>query len=989
MVELALNFLGDLEVIREGEVVPLPPSKKTRALLAYLALSERAFRREHLCELLWEIPDDPRGSLRWSLSKLRRVVDEGESKRIMADRTNVRMETSGVVIDLISLRELVSGDLSQTPVQTLEAAAQRYRGNFLEGLELPNFHDFHTWCIAEREAAVRAQATLLEHLLVRLAGDPQRALPYARALVGISPYDESARAALVGLLVRLQCPEEAQQQVRLGERMLAEIGLTSDGSLLKAWRGKLTGQSVETVPPRVLDVQAAPVVDESRLLVGRESECARIGTVFSQVSHEGRCEVLLLNGEPGIGKSRLLEWAAGLANTAGSLLLEASAFEYEAIRPYALWLDALRRHDAVEEVFAGDDHDNRDRLFAGLSAYVSRQADTRPVVVLFDDVQWADESSMAALHYVVRMCRSRPLLVLLGGRAGELQDNAALQHALRGLRHDAMLKELKLGPLSEAAIRDLIASRAPEADADELCRECGGNPLLAIELARAGSEGEQGGSLDELVRERLGRFDVDGVEVLCWAAVLSPRINLPSLVHVTGQDSNRVGAALELAERQALLRPADHGFRFSHDLIAGSVYAQIAPARRQIMHRRAADLIERDATLDLEHAADLAHHALASGDLALGARAMVSAGKLCLRFFANDDALVLARRGLQLAGRLTGAEQVCRRIELFDVMLTAAPVYEWEAAAREYASLAEQALDHGELSHARLGYHMASYVRWINGHWSGAREQTLQAELVTRGASAAEHVVGMAEAAKCLVMLERDLSQADAMLMEAKAAAARDGSSYHALPMAEGMLCYHEGKWAEGVRLLQEARTLCRLAGDRISEYQALEHLVMMELEQGHPDAARSLNRGLVELGGKIREGSEGPFARALDGVCGYAQGDPDDALNGALEELRVADAKHRLAYALNRAADIDLQAGRWALAVERADEALGYAEILQRNTEMLMARSVLAQGLEACGDRPGAEAQRDAASILLAEPVARWARQRAQAMLGIAEETR
>jgi hypothetical protein len=74
---------------------------------------------------------------------------------------------------------------------------------------------------------------------------------------------------------------------------------------------------------------------------------------------------------------------------------------------------------------------------------------------------------------------------------------------------------------------------------------------------------------------------------------------------------------------------------------------------------------------------------------------------------------------------------------------------------------------------------------------------------------------------------------------------------------------------------------------------------------------------------------------------------------------------------------------------VERADEALGYAEILQRNTEMLMARSVLAQGLEACGDRPGAEAQRDAASILLAEPVARWARQRAQAMLGIAEETR
>ena len=71
MAELELNFLGDLEVVRGGEVLPLPPSKKTRALLAYIALHERAFRREHLCELLWEIPDDPRGSLRWSLSKLR------------------------------------------------------------------------------------------------------------------------------------------------------------------------------------------------------------------------------------------------------------------------------------------------------------------------------------------------------------------------------------------------------------------------------------------------------------------------------------------------------------------------------------------------------------------------------------------------------------------------------------------------------------------------------------------------------------------------------------------------------------------------------------------------------------------------------------------------------------------------------------------------------------------------------------------------------
>ena len=83
---------------------------------------------------------------------------------------------------------------------------------------------------------------------------------------------------------------------------------------------------------------------------------------------------------------------------------------------------------------------------------------------------------------------------------------------------------------------------------------------------------------------------------------------------------------------------------------------------------------------------------------------------------------------------------------------------------------------------------MASYVRWIHGNWSGAQQETLQAEMVTRGASEEEHVIGMAETAKCLALLERDLSQADAMLMEARALAERRRISYHAIPAAQGML---------------------------------------------------------------------------------------------------------------------------------------------------------------------------------------------------------
>src|SRR5690606_14869055 len=110
-----------------------------------------------------------------------------------------------------------------------------------------------------------------------------------------------------------------------------------------------------------------------------------------------------------------------------------------------------------------------------------------------------------------------------------------------------------------------------------------------------------------------------------------------------------------------------------------------------------------------------AHHAAQSGDAALAARAMVSAGRLCLRFFANAEASTLAGKGLHWVEQLpSAADRVRLTLELREVQLEAAPIADWEAAAREYAALAEQALDHGALSHARRGYFMASYVQWAH-----------------------------------------------------------------------------------------------------------------------------------------------------------------------------------------------------------------------------------------------------------------------------------
>lgn len=977
MAALELKFLGEFGVFRDGRALPLPPSKKTRALLAYLCLNARKLRREQLCELLWEVPDDPRGSLRWSLSKLRGVLEEEGRVHIIADRTHVAFDAGDLFVDSLALQALAASDLAQTSTETLEAAAARYSGNFLEGLEFSAFHDFHSWCIAERDRAARAQATVLQALVARLVDDPERALPHARALVGIGPYDEAARATLVRLLVAAHHVDEADQQVQLGMRMLKDAGIAATGTLLRARRDTSAAAvaaqpttAAESAPPAHM-----PTSDDT--LVGRDQEWQSLAAALA-ASTAGQARVVLLRGEPGMGKSRLLDWLATHART-NAQLLRASAFETEAIRPFALWLDALRASmaETTRAGFGDMRADSRDRLFAGLNDLIAVQAQKHCVVLLFDDVHWCDESSAAALHYVMRMNSDRPILAVLAARDAELRDNMPLQQALRGLRRDGLLRELRLEPMTEAAIEALIRAQAPAADASRLARESGGNPLLALELARAERDGgvDAGSSLEELVRERLARFDSDGVEVLRWAAVLSPRIELSEIAQLTGLERTAVGHMLEDAVHQAMLHATDSGsLRFAHELIARAVYAGISPMRRQLMHRRVAEWMEQDLAFELSRAADLAHHATHSGDAGLAARALVAAGRLCLRFFANHDALSLASRGLQLAVQLPAAEQVRVSIDLHDVMLWAAPPDDWQEAAQQFTVLAEQALDHGELAHARKAYQMAAWLRWEHGNWAGAREQSLQSERVTRGCGDEEHIVGLAETAKCLVMLERDLAQADAMLMEAQALSSRRHFAHRAIPAGLGMLRFYENRLDEAEELFLQARTLCKSAGDRINEYLANEYLVMVDIQRGRWQAARERSTELALLGGKLSWGSEAPFAHALLGLCALALEDEAATLDTALEDLRLADAKHRLAYVQTRAALLDCMRGRHDAAHARAGEALACAQVLERATEMLVALAVLSQCALACGDRAQAEAHAHAVEQLETAGVAAWA---------------
>src|SRR5215831_17747481 len=139
---LAIRMLGDFEILKGKTQQYFPHSRKTRALLAYLILTGRRHRRERLCDLFWDLPDDPRASLRWSLSRLRSLVDERGCERIIADREYVSFDPKGATIDLFEIRRELAGGADALPTERLLDLASRFRGELLEGLAITDHRDF-------------------------------------------------------------------------------------------------------------------------------------------------------------------------------------------------------------------------------------------------------------------------------------------------------------------------------------------------------------------------------------------------------------------------------------------------------------------------------------------------------------------------------------------------------------------------------------------------------------------------------------------------------------------------------------------------------------------------------------------------------------------------------------------------------------------------------------------------------------------------------
>lgn len=233
---LEVRLLGPMTVSREGVALPLPQSRKVRALFAYLALAPHPITRSRLCDLLWDVPQDPRGELRWCLSKIRSLVDNLGCRRVETHGDTIRLDLSGCRVDAVEILGAVAAGIEQLPVECLARLNELFAGAFLDGMEIGRSPLFETWLAAERRRFRGYRLAVLEHLARITSGDA--AFVHLEAWLQLSPFDERAHAALLNALARRGRIHDGDAHLTAAVRLFEDEGLDHT-PLRQLWRAAI------------------------------------------------------------------------------------------------------------------------------------------------------------------------------------------------------------------------------------------------------------------------------------------------------------------------------------------------------------------------------------------------------------------------------------------------------------------------------------------------------------------------------------------------------------------------------------------------------------------------------------------------------------------------------------------------------------------------------------------------------------------------------
>ena len=623
---LRVRLGGGLRLEAGGVELPPPASRRARGVLAYLALNPGAHARAQLAARFWPdvLDESARTSLRAALSELRRALGPAAG-HVVATRDTVALDGDDLEVDARAFEQaLRRGD----PAAALDAC----RTPILDGFD-------EDWAHEARRAHAERLAEALE-LLARASTDPAEAVRLTRDQVALDPLAEETNRRLIERLARAG---ERAAALAAGERFAERLRTTlaiapspETRALVEALR-RAPAVRAPPPPPALMRVHDTE-------FVGRTAELERLRSAWAGVELQRNRRIVLIAGEPGIGKTRLAHRFARQALDAGAPVLLGRCWE-EPLAPFEPFAEALRHVGAADALLPGDDAGAgaRHRLFDAVDAALSELAAERGLLLVLDDLHWADRGTLLLTGFLLRSDRPAPLLVLGTYRDTELGRRSPLTGALADLQRDGSLDRVGLRGLAEDDVAALARSLlGDDAAAARVHARTDGNAFFVEEVLRGLAESpEVPESVRHAVGVRLSRLGDDANELLAAAAVLGPGAR-PARARGHGRPGTRRrrGRARRGPARAAVTPCAGRGrFEFAHALVREAVYDELNVLRRARLHRRAADALR--ALGEARHLDEIASHlfqAASAADARQAADMLVRAGRRALDRLAYEDA---------------------------------------------------------------------------------------------------------------------------------------------------------------------------------------------------------------------------------------------------------------------------------------------------------------------------------------------------------------
>ena len=710
MTCLELRFFSGFDAVWKNAGQPGEPVRdlalhKVQALLAYLVLHhERTHTRAYLAGLLWpDVSEEKaRTSLRTALAILRKQLEITPGLErgayLYADELSVRWQPKAEWwCDAVEFARLIEQARKSNRSEDYESASHLYTGTLLDGW-------YDDWVLPLQERWQQWYADALERLIIRYEElhNAKRALDAAQRLIHLDPLREDAYRAVMRAYAALGERAMVREQYYRCKHVLAtQLRVNPSKATVQLYRtlmsadpsqGTSTGEGEKSVvapanPPQpVLPAPVAPVssvvTPESGLpMVGREAELTELLRIWDATRH-GQGGLIMLEGEAGIGKTRLIQALATQATGAGGMNLTGGAYTLGASVPFAPLLEAIRAPllETPSPLLSGlapawraelamlwpalwavwsdlppnpplpSDHSQL-RLFEALTQLVLHVSRNQPVLLVLEDMHWADSSTMSWLGYILRGRRftNAPVMLVLTLRPEEMVSQPALQEWHRMVLATSGLQRQTLGRLEQSDVSSIVAAllnenRTTGQEANlssqliqRLYTKSDGNPLFVVELVRswqtagllaaavegtppalqgfaAATEAEPALPLPQrlqiIIAERIAHLGENAQILLRAAAAIGQTIPATLLLEASELERETALAALEeLMQHGVLVSGAGDQLHFSHEKLRETMYTGMNQFRQRALHRKIAAVLEKqDPSLSSDLAEQLAYH---------------------------------------------------------------------------------------------------------------------------------------------------------------------------------------------------------------------------------------------------------------------------------------------------------------------------------------------------------------------------------------------